>query len=169
MDYVLIILLYVFFKRLHFIHSDFTVKYTLYACDKYWFIHKDVNFLLGDYNCILCIVQKMISKTLLALAYCLFLYKWNRLYIIYSSSVSCEKWRCLFKSRQSAGTCVTRFRFRGDGSVASCLAEGGSRMCEISHVFVVMVRERSDMHANTYLPLPLSSASSLAGWSVSLL
>lgn len=75
----------------------------------------------------------------------------------------CEKRRCLFKSRQSAEMRVKRFRFRGDGSVSSCLAEGGSRMCEISHVLVVMVRERSDMHANTYLPLPPSSFSSSAG------
>lgn len=75
----------------------------------------------------------------------------------------CEKRHCLFKSRQSAETRVKRFRFRGDGSVSSCLAEGGSRMCEISHVLVVMVRERSDMHANTYLPLPPSSFSYSAG------
>jgi len=66
----------------------------------------------------------------------------------------CEKRRCLFKSRQSAEARVRRFRFRGDGSVSSCLAEGGSRMCEISHVLVVMVRERSDMHANTLFTSP---------------
>lgn len=40
-------------------------------------------------------------------------------------------------------------------------------MCEISHVLVVMVREQSDMHANTYLPLPPSSFRSSAGCSVS--